>query len=291
MPRTYSTTSTSIWRDEDFLALTAAQQGTYFMLKSQAEITAAGVLPLTRGRWSKLSIGMTAADLNDLLKVLAHGRFIVIDEDTEELLVRGFVKWDQGYQNRKRRPVIEAAALAIASPFLRAALAIEFTKLGLSDMASQLRPNTPSHTPPDTALDGVTPSDRVVVTEVSTRTTLNPQTATPGPAANGNGISATTSPVGALAQIIRAYVEACPTPPALELQNIVEKAAKSLLAQGFPIAQIEYAARTAAAGGWTDLARQVQIDAARETTPTATRNQQATNQLFDDAAKRMGVTQ
>lgn len=270
MPRTYSTTSTSIWRDDDFRALTAAQQGTYFMLKSQAEITAAGVLPLTRGRWSKLSAGMDVATLNATLDVLAEHRFIVIDEDTEELLVRHFVKWDQGYQNSKRRPVIEAAALAISSPNLRHALAIQFTKLGLSDMASKLGGNTPSDTPPDTASDTTTPSDRVVVTEVSTTTTPNPypQPATPGPVGSRSTKPAATLAAGSMARVIRAYVDACPEPPAEELQAKIERSARSLLAQGFDLDQLTTAAANAGRGGWIDLATQMQRDAARASPAT-----------------------
>lgn len=281
MPRTYSTTSTSIWRDDDFRALTAAEQGTYFMLKSQAEITAAGVLPLTRGRWSKHSAGMTVAGLNGILETLAAGRFIVIDEDTEELLVRGFVKWDLGYQNSKRRPVIEAAALAIESPVLRSALAIEFTKLGLSDMASKLRPDTPPHTPSGSASDTASPSDRVVVTEVSTTTTPkpDPQPATPGPVERRYANPAPKLPAGTMARIVRAYVDACPEAPAAELQTKVERSARSLLAQGFDASQLEQAAGNAARGGWTDLATQLQRDAARAS-PTTNGTRSTTDDRF-----------
>lgn len=132
------------------------------MLVTQAEITSAGTIAVTLRRWSQYASDSTSDSLSDGLSALSASRFIVIDEDTEELLVRSFVKWDGGYTNSKRQPSILAAAGAVVSPKIRAALASELTKLGMT------------HSLSDTPLD----TPRVVVTEVDhlpQPTTLKPQ--------------------------------------------------------------------------------------------------------------------
>jgi hypothetical protein len=196
MPRRFTQIPTGIWRDwrdGAFTRLTIAQQGVYFMLETQQDITAAGVLSLTERRWAKLSADMTAELIRTELEVLAQHGLVVVDEDTEELLLVPFVESDNGYSNGKRRPVIADAARAVASPLLRSALAVELTRLGLDDIASGLHPDSPSHRASDTpsarvrdspsisvedaASDAVSPSDRVGVTEVG----QDPQPPTPKP--------------------------------------------------------------------------------------------------------------
>ncbi len=196
MPRSFARITTTIWRDRDFTNLTMAQQGLYFMLESQSEISAAGTLALTVRRWSKNASDLTPELLEQELRTLESEGHVCIDEDTEELLVRTFIKWDGGYENSKRRPVIRDAALAIQSPRLRAVVAAELTKLGLPDMASQLALNSPPDTPPDSpsnlrrdtvpdaVSDAITPSERVGVTLGEyvgnpLTATRNPQSAIP----------------------------------------------------------------------------------------------------------------
>jgi hypothetical protein len=61
---------------------------------------------------------------------------------------------------------------------------------------------------------------------------------------------------------IRAYVESCPEPPAAALQARVERQARELLTEGHPPDRVITAAANAGRGGWTDLATQLQRDAA-----------------------------
>jgi hypothetical protein len=204
MPRTFARITTSIWRSRRFVEeLTLAQQGAYFMLETQGEITAAGTLALTERRWSKLSKGMTPERLRVELDELQRAGHVLIDDDTEEVLVVKFVRWDGGYTNTKRIPVIRDAARAIVSPALRAALAAELADLGLTDIASSIDPDSPSDTPPDSPSppprnspsnqgrdspsDAVSPSERVGVTEVEEE---EPQPPTPEwePSATASGM-------------------------------------------------------------------------------------------------------
>jgi hypothetical protein len=133
MSRTYAQFSTSIWRDADFLALPASLQRIYMLLSSQPDISAAGVLPLAVNRWAGKAPDTTPGDIVEGLRGLADQRFIVFDRDTEELFVRSFVRWDNGYKNPKRLHAIRDAADQIESVGIIAALAAEFERLEVAE--------------------------------------------------------------------------------------------------------------------------------------------------------------
>jgi hypothetical protein len=172
--RSYGRFTTDIWRDKKFRALSRDAQWAYFMLGTQADISAAGTLPLTSRRWAGYAIGTTPDALSDALSELEKKRFVYTDLSTEEVLVRSFVKWDGGIQNDKRRPVVVEAAELIASPKLRAILAVELRELGVTDALSDALSDSPS--------DATSRFDRVVVNQgeyIPQPTTRIPQPATP----------------------------------------------------------------------------------------------------------------
>ncbi|BAL87328.1 hypothetical protein AMIS_21080 [Actinoplanes missouriensis 431] len=131
MTRNYANISTAIWRNEGFRNLSRQAQHMYLLLTSQPDISAAGVLSLNAKRWSTRTHGATTAEVVEALNELQEHRFIAFDTDTEELLVRSFVRWDGGYGNIKRRPVILRAASEVESELLRQWLAGEFRRLDL----------------------------------------------------------------------------------------------------------------------------------------------------------------
>jgi hypothetical protein len=141
MARSYANVLTAIWRDDDFRELSAGAQRIYLMLVTQSNISAAGTLPLTVVRWAANARDTTPASVRDDLAELEKGRFIVVDEVTEELLVRSFVRHDNGYRNPKRRPAILAAAGEVSANALRMALAAEFQRLGLPVGPATPRPD------------------------------------------------------------------------------------------------------------------------------------------------------
>lgn len=95
MARTHSRIYTSIWTDEDFRSLTKDEQRAYVMLVTQPAINNCGVLPYVPRKWAKLAVDETEHALGDSIANLADHRFIVVDEDTDELLVRTFIKHDR----------------------------------------------------------------------------------------------------------------------------------------------------------------------------------------------------
>lgn len=96
MPRTEARIHTTIWDDEHFRDLPPLPQWLYFALLSQDDLMLCGVMPHRPARWSKLAKGLTPAAIKKLVDQLAAppGRFVVVDRDTGELLVRTFMKHD-----------------------------------------------------------------------------------------------------------------------------------------------------------------------------------------------------
>ena len=131
MARSYSQVTTAVWRDEDFRMLTPQAQHVYLMLVTQPEISPVGTLAITLRRWASNANGMTIEWLSNGLRELETAKYIVTDEDSEELLVRTFVRWDGGHTNPNRLRAIKATALSVSSPTLRAVLATELDKLGI----------------------------------------------------------------------------------------------------------------------------------------------------------------
>jgi len=188
MARDYSRTATSIWRDEDFRRLSLTAQWVYHMLMSQADISSVGSLPVTVKRWASYSAGLDVEDVEKGLAELESAFFIVVDHETEELLIRTFVKWDGGHKSSKRMLSVLASANAISSKRIRSVIVHELNKIGvqhsLSDTPYDVK-NGPLDTvssdenqTSDTVSDTVSDTTRVVVTNVSTTpqpTTLKPQ--------------------------------------------------------------------------------------------------------------------
>lgn len=183
MARDYAQIVTSIWRDPEFCARSVGAQRTYLMLFSQPEITAAGVLPLTVSRWSRTLREDERDHLAGWLNELVDHGYIVIDAATEELLVRSFIKWDKGYRNSKRQPVIREAMTIVVSPKIRSVLASECDRLDFDPGDAYAQVNRVSDALSDRASDGITRFDRVVVTEVGSNHNPQPTTHNPGPLA------------------------------------------------------------------------------------------------------------
>jgi hypothetical protein len=119
-----------MWDDQDWIALSPRGQWFYMLLTSQASLNRAGVTALTSKRWKRLASGPAVEQQIALaMKELEDEKFIVVDSDTEELLVRSYMRNDGIV---KQPNVLKAAcrqAREILSPKLRAALLAELRRL------------------------------------------------------------------------------------------------------------------------------------------------------------------
>ncbi|HEY1127262.1 MAG TPA: hypothetical protein VGF83_05835, partial [Actinomycetota bacterium] len=136
MARSHGRIHSAIWSDPDFLALEVGPQRMYMFLLSQPNLNHAGLLPLTMNRWASRCRGMTAAMVRADLEVLAAARFIVLDFEAEELLIRTLVRGDGVYRQPLVMKRLVEDAQEITSAKLRVALLLELARLpfdGLSD--------------------------------------------------------------------------------------------------------------------------------------------------------------
>lgn len=136
MARGHGRILASIWEDSDFIDLDPAPQRMYLFLISQPNLNHAGLLPLTLKRWSRKAKGLTVDEVERVLAELAARRFVVIDEETEELLIRTFVRNDGVWKQPKVMAAMVSGAQEISSPALRRALLAEMDALPLDELSN-----------------------------------------------------------------------------------------------------------------------------------------------------------
>jgi hypothetical protein len=176
MARGHGRILTSIWEDEDFLALEEREQRFYLFLISQPNLNHAGLLDLTLRRWARKASGLTVAELEQRIERLEKARFIVVDDDTEELLIRTFVRNDGVWRMPKVMGAMVSGALEITSKKLQQAMLAEMDRIPLEEL---------SDAPAKLRNGGDGPSIRV---QVSTHIeTLRRAFGTPDPDPQGRG--------------------------------------------------------------------------------------------------------
>lgn len=144
MARGHGRILTSIWDDDDFLDLDPGEQRLYLFLISQPNLNHAGLLDLTLRRWSRKARGLNSAEVEKLLQALEAARFIVIDDDTEELLIRSFIRNDGVWRMPKVMGAMVAGALEISSRRLRRALLAEVDRIPLDELSDEPGARGPS---------------------------------------------------------------------------------------------------------------------------------------------------
>jgi hypothetical protein len=126
--RTSSYFKTSIWSDE-FRALPSAAQHLYISIWTSAGLSYAGVADWRPARLAKVSADLTPEKVVEAGLILHHGLYIVVDEETEEVLIRTFIRND-GLMDQ---PNVAAAMVRdygrIASPAIRGVIVYELQRL------------------------------------------------------------------------------------------------------------------------------------------------------------------
>lgn len=96
MARSHALIHVTIWSDDDWRNLSHTAQWLYEALLSQPDLlNLCGVLTLHPRRWSALAADVDQDVVNAALTELEHNRFVVVDRDTDELLIRTFMRHDQ----------------------------------------------------------------------------------------------------------------------------------------------------------------------------------------------------
>lgn len=119
----------SIWSDEDFRALSMDAQHIYLLLLSHPDRNSAGVLSLTLRKWTRLARDLSPDRLDVALAELDAASFIVIDESTEEVLVRSFIRRATVYKHIRMFAKALREVSEVESDRLRSALGQELVRL------------------------------------------------------------------------------------------------------------------------------------------------------------------
>lgn len=129
MPRDHARVNLTIWTDPDFRALPPAAQHLYLTLWTAPELTYCGVHDWRPSRLSGLSRGFTGEHIETVAACLEAHHFFVIDRQTEECLIRSWVRFD-GLMKQPRMAVSFVNAYAsTASQTVRQVLVRELHKI------------------------------------------------------------------------------------------------------------------------------------------------------------------
>ena len=94
MARDHARIKTMIWDDPDFQKLKIDEQHAYFALLSNKGLSRCGVADFIPSRYEHLASDMTPTRFRAAMKGLRRANFVVIDDRTQEILVRSYVRHD-----------------------------------------------------------------------------------------------------------------------------------------------------------------------------------------------------
>lgn len=137
MARDHARVQTAIWRDEEFRLLSAQSQYVYLLLVSQPTLSYVGVMDWWPNRLAVLSKGTEEQDIYNAVKQLMDHRFVFLDTDTSEILVRSYVRHD-GVMLRKNMGKAMGRAL-------EKVVSLDIRKLVLNELARLYRQDPKLH--------------------------------------------------------------------------------------------------------------------------------------------------
>ncbi|QIN94368.1 helix-turn-helix DNA-binding domain protein [Arthrobacter phage Abba] len=117
-----------IWLDTDWLEMSHTAQWLYEAFISR-KINRAGVADWRPKRLTGLSPTITVAGVEAAAEELAERRFVIIDEDTEEILVRSYIRNDELWKQHNLMVSAANAYTATASRLLRGVIVHELRRL------------------------------------------------------------------------------------------------------------------------------------------------------------------
>lgn len=129
MPRNYGQLHHVLWNDADFRSLTVPAQHLYMLLISDPRLNYCGVTSWHAGRIAARSAENGARDTFLAASELCEKRFLVIDESTEEVLLRSFVRRDEFMKNPRLAVSMTKDFGTVASNMIRAVIVDELKRL------------------------------------------------------------------------------------------------------------------------------------------------------------------
>lgn len=129
MAREYARVKIGIWADAEFRRLSADGQGMYFLLITSPTMNLCGVADWRPKRLAALTADRTAADVERAVEELSEAGYVVVDDDTEEILVRSFVRHDGVIKTPNIAMSMAKDYAGVASEMLRGVIVHELLRL------------------------------------------------------------------------------------------------------------------------------------------------------------------
>lgn len=129
MARDHAQIRLDMWGDDDWRKLSVPAQHLYMLLLTSPSLSFCGVADWRPARIAKLAAGWTTADVLAAAEDLTGRLFLLIDDATEEALIRSFVRHDGLMKMPNMATAMATAHAAIASPYLRGVVVHELRRL------------------------------------------------------------------------------------------------------------------------------------------------------------------
>lgn len=129
MARNFAKIQTAIWTDDDFLDLTLTEQWLYLHIVTHDDLTFAGSMDWRPKKVVPMAHGLTLGEVADAAEVLRAKRYFIIDDDTEEVLVRTYVRNDELLRQPNMGIPVGKAYRSMSSRVLRGVFIHELQRL------------------------------------------------------------------------------------------------------------------------------------------------------------------
>ena len=129
MARDHGRVKVSIWENPDFLSLRVDDQHAYLAFMTNKGLSRCGVVTYIPSRFEDLAADLTPARLRRSIGALRQARFVVMDDRTQELLVRSHVRHDGVLDRLNMGKATGSAFEAVVSDTIRKAIGDELARL------------------------------------------------------------------------------------------------------------------------------------------------------------------
>lgn len=129
MSREHAALHHRIWRDQDFTSQDPDAILLYLFLLSQQDLSYAGSLHLRPRQWARSLPTLGEGRIRAAVDTLTANRYVLVDEDTEELLIRTFVRNDELWKMPRMLELAVKQAARIESGRLRKEFGTELLRI------------------------------------------------------------------------------------------------------------------------------------------------------------------
>lgn len=129
MARDHAQIRLDMWGDDDWRKLSVPAQHLYMLLLTSPSLSFCGVADWRPARIAQLAAGWTTEDVLESAQELIDRLFLVIDDETEEVLIRSFVRHDGLMKMPNMATAMATSHAGIASARLRGVVVHELRKL------------------------------------------------------------------------------------------------------------------------------------------------------------------